>query len=140
MPIAYPIIARLAKVRISGLPIISNEWSLEPQVDTIDVSNFESVVAGQYGYKDYVNGLRGAQITVQGWLSSQVNYFEGGYNLVDGAYVNELKLYTNDLASPFWRFPTVLVNKVSVNAKVLDIMRSTFSFMNRGEYFYPSGT
>ena len=124
-------------MRINGVPIQANEWSVEPQIDTIDVSNFEGSVTGvDVGFKDYVNGLRGAQLSIEGWMRADLNYFDafGG----EGSYVSVV-LYTQDLGSPFFHFPVALLSKMSISAKMNDIMRCNFSLMNRGPYFYPTG-
>lgn len=138
MAAPLPLIGRLCKVRIQGVPIQANEWNVEPQVDTIDVSNFEGSVTGTgLGYKDYVNGLRGAQVTVNAWFNNAVNYFDLG--IIDGNIVTNVYLYTKDIGSPAWYFPVMLVKQVSANAKVMDILRLTIVMMNKGEYAYPSG-
>lgn len=142
MATVYPIIARRCKVRINGVAIVTNEWSIEPAVEQIDVSNFEGSVTGVdvYSFKDFVNGLRGATVNISMWHNVGSAIHDAPLNLQDGAYVGPVLLYLNDLTSPYWNFPVMLVNSVSTSAKVGDIVRCQVKLMNKGAFYYPTGT
>jgi hypothetical protein len=127
--IAYS--AKNAKVRIGATVVVAKQWDVEPQVDELDVTNFEGG-----GYHEVIGGIKKLTVNIQ----LDDNGLENIYDVIkpgdDAALV---KLYLNDTAGPFWYIPYLFISRMPQRADVKAAMSDTIQGTGNGSWSYPTG-
>lgn len=127
--IAYS--AKNAKVRIGATVVVAKQWDVEPQVDELDVTNFESG-----GFHEVIGGIK--KITVNIQLDD--NGLENIYDVIQaGSTATNVKLYLNDTAGPFWNIPYLFINRMPQRADVKAAMSDTIQGTGTATWSYPTG-
>jgi hypothetical protein len=124
-----------SRVRLDGIDLYANRWSIEIRADELDVTNFESD-----GYVEYITAYVDATITVDALWDTAFNDFSlagGGVNV--GRSIDTCRFYLNRDAGLLFEFSTIVIVSVTPEASVRDVMRYSFTARPRGSWIYPGG-
>lgn len=135
MPAGTPYSAKNAKARVNGNVLFNVNWTVTPESDLLDTSNKEGG-----GKKDYIAGLSGVKVHVEGWFDVGANMYDSPLSIFDGAELNNVFLYLGaDTSGPGWFFPKIIVGPAPMMADVHDLIKYTFDANGKGTWSYPSG-
>ncbi|MGE3804153.1 MAG: hypothetical protein AB7K24_05725 [Gemmataceae bacterium] len=118
---------------IGPTTINAEEWSVEPEVDVIRTTNFESG-----GFHELIPGNARARVRIKGFWDAGLNPHEDPPNFVVGQFVTSTKLYTTD-GSPakYFDLPRLLVVRTPVLCNVNGRVELEVEFETDGPFTYP---
>lgn len=132
--------AKNAAVRIvtASLTVVitAKKWTVNMKTDKLDTTNFEGG-----GYSENIPGIYSADFTIE-VDENTTNYLTGVSDVVPGlhTYTTGLKLFMNGTSSPFWNFPSYLIESFAHNSDVRTTMGATITGCNHGQFYTPVGT
>ena len=129
-----PISAKNAVVRVNGSTLYASEWTVNSQSVLDDATNFEGG-----GFEQSVACTTHAEVDINGWYDSSANMFDPPLELQDGATVDNLTLYINEVGSAHWLFPVALVESAQVIARVKEKINYRLRLKSTGLFDYPTG-
>lgn len=129
-----PLSAKNSKARINGNILYNVNWTVTPESDLLDTSNKEGM-----GYKDYIAGLSGIKVHFEGWWDGGADMYDAPLSVFDGAILQNILLYVDDIGSPAWQLPLAIVGPVPMMADVKDLIKYTFDCNGKGVFIYPTG-
>jgi hypothetical protein len=127
-----PLSAKNAKVRVGNYVLTARVWNVKPHGDAEETSNFEGG-----GFGDFTGCLAYCDFNVDGHWDSASDPFANPPNIVVTAVISTVKLYTNDIGSPFWSFPSALVVDTPMDADVKTVLSISIACKAKGSFVYP---
>jgi hypothetical protein len=127
-----PLSAKNAKCRVGAYVLTAKKWSVKPHGDEYEISNFEGA-----GFGDFIGCLAYCDFSIDGDWDSASDPFGNPPNITVTQVITAVKLYTNDLASPFWSFPSALVVDTPMDADVKTALTISISCKAKGSFVYP---
>ena len=121
-----------AKVRIGGIVVTSNKWTVTPATDKHPATHFESA-----GFKEYAGGLTGLDVSIELNANALLNYFTAGIRPGQSA---SCLLYENDTTGPYWSGTLFIETMPETTGSVGDLMDMTIAGSFTGSFTYPTGT
>lgn len=126
-----------SKVRIGGITLTANSWSVEPTAARLKTTNFESG-----GFETGITGIRNIKFTIELDDDAAQNTFDIPIQ-VGTISTSPLLLYENagsPVSGPFWSITNPHFETMPMKAGVEDTMKNTYSGSGNGQWIYPTGT
>ena len=134
MAAGTPLSAKNAKVRVNGSTLYAVKWDVDPTSDMLDISNFEGG-----GYRNFIEGLKQATVTVEGWWDGGANPFDVPLSIKNGSILTNFRCYVSDTTGPYWDFPSAIVEGTPMSADVGMEIKWRFTVRAKGTYTFPTG-
>lgn len=126
-----------ARIRIGGVTLTGNNWSVDATGARIKTTHFESG-----GFETGITGIRNVKFTIELDDDAQQNTFD--IPIQAGTIsASPLLLYENtgsSLSGPFWSIASPHFETIGMKANVEDVMKLTISGSGNGQWIYPTGT
>lgn len=127
-------VGKLAKTTVNGTDINGDGWSVDPTAERQDVTSTRTG-----GYRGVITGIRGATFTMTLSWDAAANPMDNPPSLKAGTTLTNVKLYLNDVTSPFWSFPIAKVLGTPMETKVGDTLKLTVNCESDGPFVEPTG-
>ena len=125
--------AKNAKVRIGANTLTAKQWTVTPEADELDTTNFEGA-----GFYEWITGIKKITITIDFDIdAAQNNYSVLG--LTAGATVSTLKLYWQNDSGPYWDVPTSRVKTAPNPMNVKEAGKCSVTLIGSGTFTAPTG-
>jgi hypothetical protein len=136
----HPLSAKNAKVRITtpsstSFVFTAKRWTVTPRVDPLDITNFEGE-----GFADWLGGIKECEFTIEADYDTANDPFFDPPDIVAGAIIGPVLLYTDDIPSDHWNFAKALVVETPMTAAVRELITITLTCKAKGTFTEPGVT
>lgn len=130
-----PVSGKKGKITLNGTTVKLKKWSVNPQSQDHDSTNFESE-----GFGEGLGGIREADVNFEGDWDSAQNPHDDPPNIMDGEVITDVRLYIDRDNSLFFDFDEIRIISVPVNQEVRGVCQISVSAKTNGEFSYPTGS